>query len=1072
MRFEVLGAVQAVVDGQGVRPVSELRRRLLAVLLVRANRSVAVDTLVEALWGPDAPQRPGSNLQLHVHRLRQVLDRPERLRGVSGGYLLDVAPDELDALVFADRHSTGRAAAESGELDRAATTFREALELWRGTPYADVDEAQVVGPEARRLAEARLVACEELYDAELGRGRAREIVPELTDLVAGYPLRERLTGQLMLALYRSGRQSKAEATYRAAHRRLARDLKTQPGRELRELYASIRSEDPSLDDPKPARVAVATPVSAPRPAQLPPAPGAFFGRAAERDELDQAGDAGGLVVIAGMAGVGKTGLAVHYAQQVVDRYGDGQLYLDLRGHSSVPALEPLEALGHLLRGLGADPSRVPGSVEEATAEYRSLIAGRKILVLLDNARSAEQVRPLLPATPGCLTLVTSRHRLSGLVAREGAERISLGTLDPEAARAVLSRLIGRERATAEAEHVAALAQVCAGLPLALRIAGAQLADEPRRSVADYVSELHDQGLTVLALDDDEESAVAAAFDLSYQHLEPGVRRLFRFAGLIPGIDFTVDALASLGGTTITDARTAVRALSNAHLLEQHAPGRFRFHDLVRDYAKQRAHADSDADRADALNRLCTWYYLGKEEAAGFLISWRLQAPLPPLPDVPQVSLSSEREAVAWLKAEFDNIAAAIRMCADNGPAHWCWHLAVGVIADMERRGHIREVLSIFEIVVATARAAADQQAIALALGETGGLWSSLGRPMPGELIGEMLTAAENSGDAVVAGYARYIAGVVHLRSDDAAAAIEYLSQARDLQERAGDATGLTLTLLHLGNAAFAQGDLHGSLRAYERMVETSGERTPSLTLAGLLNVCHARITIGQVEGIDSLFAHGERLIEQVQDGARRCVLEYMRASWYRDSGRVDEAISLLTAAARRAEELDLLRVQIHICNELGISYLVLGDHAAARDELEQSLAMTASGLLREYRAHALRGLALLALAESSFATAESLAREAIRVAAGADRLQEGDAFTVLARAQLALGDTAASIESGTQALTIHQETSSCLGTARAHHVLGEAQSDKHHLTEALTRFESVGSPEATDVRRLLAAPTA
>lgn len=1074
MRFNVLGTVQVISDGQ-VRPISELRRRLLAVLLVNANRPVSVETLVGALWETGVPQRPANSLQVHVHRLRQVLDRPERLRGVSGGYQLDVGPDELDAFGFAALHSSARNAVAAGDLERAVAYFRESLGLWRGAPYGDVAETQPVVPEANRLAETRLIASEELYDAELELGRAREIVPELTELVAAYPLRERIIGHLMLALYRSGRQSRAEVTYQTARQRLARDLKAAPGRELRELFESIRAEDPGLDirplatadDPGPMR----------QPAQLPPAPGAFLGREAEHAELDRttATDGlGGLVVLTGMAGVGKTGLAVHYAHQVADRYGDGQLYLDLRGHSPDPALDPLEALGHLLRGLGAH--RIPETVTDAVVEYRSLVAGRKMLVLLDNAGSTEQVRPLLSASSGSLTLITSRNRLSGLIAREGAHRISLGTLAADSARDLLVRLLGKQRIDAEPQHIANLVQACAGLPLALRIAAAQLADEPHRPVSDYLLELRERGLSVLALEDDKQSAVAAAFDLSYHHLEPGVRRVFRLAGLIPGLDFTVDAVAALSASSVADARAALRMLTGAHLLDEHAAGRYRFHDLLRSYAAQRAFTDETEDeRAEALNRLYTWYYRGREVAADLLIAWRLEPPCPPLPDVPRVRLESRSEAIAWLKSEFQNIFAAIRDCADNGPAHWCWHLALGVVTDMERHGHAGEVLSMLDIVVAAARSAGDQHAIALSLGELGMIGSLAGRPMSSEEIDEMLTAAENSRDTAVSGFGLYVAGVVHGRSNDAPAAKDYLTRALDAQERSGDTTGQSLTLLHLGNAAFTEGDLRGAVDALERMVQLSGDQLPSLTIAGLLNVCHGRIALGRLDGIEDLLERGRQLAEQLQDDAWACVQAYTRASFYRDTGRVQEALDLLLAAGRRADELDLLRTRIHIRNELGYCHLALEDHVRARAEFEQAAELANSELLREFRTHAIRGLALADLAESSLVAAESGARDALELAAGADRLHEGEALVVLARVQLALGDPNAAIEYGEQALAIQRETGYLLGTARAHCVLGEARSDPDHLTEALRMFEAFGSPEATAVRdalnRMNEAPT-
>ncbi|GAA1696618.1 BTAD domain-containing putative transcriptional regulator [Kribbella yunnanensis] len=1056
MRFEVLGTVQAIVDAQVVAPISELRRRLLAVLLVRANRAVPVETLAEALWGDEPPNSPSNSLQVHVHRLRQVLDRPERLRGVPGGYLLEVGPDEFDAVEFTDRHTAARNAVAAGELERAVPRFRSALALWRGTPYGDVTEPRVVAAEANRLAEARLIAYEELYDAELALSRAREIVPELTELVASYPLRERIVGQLMLALYRSGRQSRAEMTYQATRRRLAQELRAEPGRALRELFESIRSENPELDGP-PARTGAT-------PAQLPPAPGAFLGRETELAALDAAAD--GPIVLSGMAGVGKTTLALHFAHHVADRYGDGQLYVDLRGHSPAPALEPLDALGHLLRGLGRE--QVPESVTDAANEYRTLIAGRKMLILLDNAASPEQVRPLLPAGSSCRTLVTSRTRMTGLVAREGAHRLELGTLEMAVARDLLNRLLGTQRVEAEPAPVAELIEACAGLPLALRIAAAQLTDEPHRTIADYLLELQERGLAAFALSDDEQSAVAGAFDLSYHRLEPAVRRLFRLAGLVPGLDFTAPAVAAMSGLSAADARAALRTLTGAHLVDEHAAGRYRFHDLLRDYARSRALTEeTEPQRADAMNRLCTWYYRGREVAARLLIAWRLEPPCPPLPDVPVVQLASRTEARGWLRDEFDNIHAAIRDCADHGPVHWCWHLAIGVVADMERYGRRVDVLSMLDMVVTAARAANDQQAVALSLGELGITSTGIGRPVDPEQITQLVTAAEQAGDDAILGFGLYAAGTIELRRTDRPAAREYLQRAREVQERADDTVGQSLTLLQLGFLSYQAGDLGSAVDAWERSVDLAGEEAPSIAVAGVLYACHGRTTLGRLDGIDELFERGRRLVEELDDTTRQCVIGYLRASLLRDTGHPREGRDMLLAVRELADELDVIRPRALIRNELGFCHLMLGEFAAAREAFEEAAELASADLLREYRAHAVRGLAVTALAGSDLDSAESLARDAVELATGSDRMQEGEAIVVLARVKQALGETEAAGELAAQALSILEETGYALGIARAHHALGEIRADRAHLLKALHRFEAFGSPEAATVRKSL-----
>ncbi|MDT0268605.1 NB-ARC domain-containing protein [Streptomyces sp. DSM 44915] len=377
--------------------------------------------------------------------------------------------------------------------------------------------------------------------------------------------------------------------------------------------------DPAAAEPTPPAPPTGRPL--PRaviPSQLPLTPGAFTGREAELRALDRAttgADRVALVVVTGLPGIGKTSFALRYAHQFADRYGDGHLYLDLRGHAPDPTLTPIEALERLARGLGAEAGRTRTTVEEAAARYRSLLADRKVLLLLDNAASAEQVRPLLPGAAHSLTLVTSRRRLSGLLAGEGAHRIRLGVLPAEDARRLLARLLGARRVDAAPEQTAALIDACAGLPLALRIAATQLADEPWRPLQDYVAELREHGLAVLALDD-ERHTVSAVFDLSYRQLAPGARRIFRLLGLAPDRDLTMDALAALNGTTPTTTRTLVRALTDAHLLDEHAPGRYHLHDLLRQYARHLAETEDPTDaRAEALDRLTAWHHRATTAAA-------------------------------------------------------------------------------------------------------------------------------------------------------------------------------------------------------------------------------------------------------------------------------------------------------------------------------------------------------------------------------------------------------------------------------------------------------------------------
>ncbi|WP_327635842.1 NB-ARC domain-containing protein [Kribbella sp. NBC_00482] len=1090
MHFEVLGPVRVMRDGEVVGPVSELRRRLLAVLLVRAGRAVPTDVLSEALWGADIPRRPANSIQVHVHRLRQVLDRPDRLASVPNGYLLKVGEDELDALIFDRMHAEGRAAVAAGDLEEAGHRFRAALALWRDTPYADVDETEVVGPEAQRLAEVRLIAHEELFDAELARGRAREIVPELAELVAEYPLRERIVGQHMLALYRSGRRTRAEVAYRAARQRLANELGTEPGRELRRLGEAIRTEDPALDHQPAARARLSVTGSAPaatvvRPGQLPPVPGTFVGRDPELEQLERLaatdGD-GNLIVLTGMAGIGKTGLALRYAHQVADRYGDGQLYIDLGGHASGPALDPMVALAQLLRGLGADPARGWESVADATAEYRSVLSGRKLLVLLDNAASADQVRPLQAATDGCLTLVTSRNNLSGLIAREGAQRVHVGELPTDAAHALLLRLAGPDRFDRDPESAAALIEACAGLPLALRIAAAQLADEPHRPLSDYLAELIEHGPVALALDDDEHSAVTAAFDLSYARLAPATRQLCRRLGLVPGLDFTVDVVAALSGTTPSAARKSIRELTSAHLLDQHAPGRYRFHDLLRDDARRRTETeDTPQARADAVERLFAWYYRGKLAVVNRRASIRHHPPPPDLPPgTAEVTFADLSEAMTWARAEFVNLAAAVEAAAGHRQhAHWTWQLAIGLMLPMAEGGYQTSAQAMAATGIAAARAAGDRHALANMLAESAATQHRVELPLDPDILTEALQLAEQTGDHPLLGYCLNVAAVVSMASGELDVAERNLVRSLQIHREDRDSGGQTRALLNLGVIAYQRGELDKYAQSSEEVLQLPDANRDRVTALAVPELVRARVMLGRLDGIDDLIAQAEDALTRFDSRIKTHLLRLYRAIWYRDAGRHAESFEQATAAERSAGQLDHPQAYSDANYQLGRCHLVRGELDAARTRFESAtqwaVARPQARDTATWHTPALRGLAETELAAGNLTEAQSHAVDAVAVARTADRdpVQLAGAVVTLGRVELAIGRSPAAIGHGEEALAIHQRTGHFLGQARAHRLLGEAHqvveagSGDERLRQALRMFEAYGSPEAQEVRRLL-----
>src|SRR5215469_4413986 len=490
MEFGLLGPLTVRRDGAEVPVPPGKQRVVLAALLLKANRLVALDELAEALWGPAPPVSARPTMQNYVMRLRKSLGE-SRITTQPGGYLISVDPGDLDVSRFESLLASARSAARDGLWEQASDQAGTALALWRGEPLADVDSELLALREQPRLTELRLQALETRIDADLNLGQAGEVVGELRHLASAHPLREHFHGLLMLALYRDGRQGEALAAYQDARRVLIDELGTEPGTELRELHQRILTADPALEAPgvgRPAAAGHATVV----PRELPCGIRDFTGRETElvalNELLDQeAGDdAPPTVVISaigGTAGVGKTALALQWAHRMADRFPDGQLYVNLRGYDPGQPMPATDALAGFLRALGVPGPDIPAEEDERAARYRSLLAGQRILVMLDNAGDAQQVRPLLPGTPGCAVVVTSRDALAGLIVRDGATRLDLDLLPVADAVSLLRALIGG-RVDAQPEAAPALAARCCQLPLALRVTAELAAARPQTPLAE------------------------------------------------------------------------------------------------------------------------------------------------------------------------------------------------------------------------------------------------------------------------------------------------------------------------------------------------------------------------------------------------------------------------------------------------------------------------------------------------------------------------------------------------------------------------------------------------------------
>jgi DNA-binding SARP family transcriptional activator/tetratricopeptide (TPR) repeat protein len=850
MEFCLLGPL-AVRRGDAVLTVQAGKQRaVLAALLLNANRVVAVEELAETLWWTAPPPSARVTVQNYVVRLRKALgdEGHSRIGTQPRGYVINVAAGELDLTRFEDLLGAARRAARDGLWDTAATQARAALALWRGEPLADVESELLAAREVPRLADLRLQAQEIRIETDLHLGRHAEVTGELRRLAYAHPLREHAHALLMLALYRDGRQAEALVAYRAARRVLIEELGTEPGRELRSLHEQILAADPALDLSRPQRPAGSAGRAVPQ--ELPAAVRHFTGRARELAALTRLLDepARGVVVISaigGTAGVGKTALAVHWAHQVADRFPDGQLHVNLRGYDPAQPMTADDALAGFLRSLGVPSQHIPPEQHQRAARYRSLLAGKRMLVVLDNASTAEQIRPLLPGAPGCAAVVTSRDALAGLVVHDGAARLDLGLLPLAEAVALLSELIG-EPARADPDATAELARCCARLPLALRVAGDMAATRPGVPLADLVADLADEQrrLDRLDVDGDPRTAVRAVFSWSYQQLGDESARMFRLLGIHPGPDITAAAAASLAAIAEAGARGLLRELARAHLIAEHAPGRYGVHDLLRAYAAEQAqHTDSDTGRREATGRVLDHYLHTAATAARLLDPAKEPVVLaPPRPGAAAGQPADDRQALAWFEAEHQVLLAAVTLAAGSGFDAHAWQLPWAMAPFLLARGHWQEWAATQRTALAAATRLADTTAqavcsrlLALACTNLGDYDQALGN------YASSLTLYQRLGNHVGEARVHQNLGVLAERQGRCAGALGHAEQALRLFKAVGDMANEAAALHNIGWYHGLLGD-YQQARAFCRQALTLSTEIGHRWLEG-----HAWCSLGYAE---------------------------------------------------------------------------------------------------------------------------------------------------------------------------------------------------------------------------------
>jgi DNA-binding SARP family transcriptional activator/tetratricopeptide (TPR) repeat protein len=939
MEFCLLGPLVIRKNGSVVPLSAPKQRVMMAALLLRAGRVVTLDTLAEAVWGGGPPASARVTLQNYARRLRCALGDTSRslIATMPQGYQINVADGELDPSRFQALRGEARQATLEGGWEEAAARLREALALWRGEPLTGVPSDALLQREKPRLVEMHSEALEARIDADLQLGRHGAVIAELRQFSAAHPLRERPYGMLMLALYRDGRRADALAAYQNARHVLVSELGLEPGPDLRDLHQRILSADPALLLPRdPAADARAVSTLAPGPGapsrpgggesadsgsgaptawpviprQLPAAVRHFAGRQAELKALagllDEAAGGAGTVaisVINGTAGIGKTTLALHFAHQVADRFPDGQLYVNLRGFDpSGEPVTPAEVIRGFLDALGVPPEQMPTDVEVQAGLYRSLAADRRILVLLDNASDTAQVRPLLPATPGSHVLVTSRHRLGELAISVGAHELTLDVLTHTEAYELLARRLGAERTARESRAVGELTELCDRLPLALAIVAARAAAHPGFPLTALAAQLRDARGRLDALDAGENAAdVRAVLSWSYQRLSEAAARMFRLIGLHPGPGITAAAAASLAGCTVDHARHALLELTSAHMLTEHAPGRYAFHDLLRAYAAERAEAtDDEAARRTAIHRVLDHYLHTAHAAALTLARWRYPITLAaPQPGVTPERPASDREALVWFGAEHHVLLAAIDRAATDRYDEHAWQLAWALADFLDRSAYWDEY-------AATQRTA--------------------------------LAAAQRLGDRVGQAHAHHHLGQAQVALGAYENAHRHLGQALGLHRESGNRAGearahldIATVLARENRHRDAIGHDHEGLRLFHKAGHSHGVARALNSLGW--DLAH----VGEHETAISRCREALGLLRELGDRYGQAAVWHSLGSSY--DGLGDHA----EAAACYRHTLDLLdesEDRYHVAStltSLGNSHAAIGNQKAAREAWQRAL---------------------------------------------------------------------------------------------------------------------------------------
>jgi DNA-binding SARP family transcriptional activator len=911
--FRILGPVEVWTGQEWAKIGAPKQRSVLATLLLRPGEPVSTDALIDQVWPDKPPARAANLVSVYVHHLRRLIgDADGRVLVTRApGYQVVLGPGALDAEQFAGLVSTARRLLADGEPDRTVDLLDEAIGLWRGRALADVAATHLVAAEADRLEESRVEALELRAGASLACGRPAEVVPEVRRLLADHPLREKLWALLIRALYGAGRQAEALEVYEQARNRISDELGVDPGAELRQLYQQILEADGEQ-----AVVSLAVPAPAPRPpppppAQLPADISDFTGRSGQveqlREMLTEAAAAGSspgavrVVLVVGPGGQGKSTLAVHAAHLLRGEFPDGQLYASLLGATT--SADPAEVQARFLRDLGTDPARIPPDAEERAALYRTRLDGRRVLIVLDDAHGIEQVRPLLPGSASCAVLITARNWLPELA---GGAVLDLDVLTDGEARALFTKIVGAGRVTAESGAASEVLAACAGLPLAIRIAGARLATRGNWSIRTLAGRLSDERRRLDELRVGN-LAVRASFEVSFATLPgpaapggPAPARAFGLLGLWTGPSISLAAAAALLGEAEEATARALDTLFDAHLVESPGPDRYRFHDLLRVYAADLARTqEAERDRDLAIGRVLTWYLYTTEAAARVISPQHTRVPLEPPPEaVRPLHFTTLEEAIAWCEVERAGLMAATRLAVSSGLREIAWKLPAAAMSFYYRRSHWGDWVAAHQTGLESARALGDQRAQAWMLNNLGMAYGDQHMP---ECVG-------------------------------------YLERALTLYRTVGDLRGQARVEYNVANAWFDLGRFAESLEAAQRSVAIQrqlGNRYVEGLALGTVGCANREL--GRFGEAVAHFQQALTIFRDLGDLDSEADSLSDLGDAYLGMHQVDEAITCLQESLTIRRRIEDRAGQAATLQRLGIARRDAGDLGLARGFLAEAL---------------------------------------------------------------------------------------------------------------------------------------